>query len=241
MSFAIYTNMRFLFRSLLLLWGSVLCLTDGPRISAILTGQSQSFSLFLAVAWVSMMVSILLRFFPSRTESMGAQREHGENYRPRASVDREKLAAAIRRSNRDALKALAFWLALNALVGWLYVARKISAAILLLISLFYNLADLICIKFFCPFQRWIMSNRCCTTCRIYNWDHMMIHTPALLIPHPAAIPLWLGSALLALRWEWRWYRYPERFLELTNESLACAACRHPGSCQSCVKKKKKAT
>lgn len=239
MTFAMYTNIRLVLRAGLFLWGLLSYWKDSHAIDAILNGEVWEFHLFLAVTWLVMLLSIVSRFFPSRVESMGAQREHKSNFIPREAVSNLSMKEAIRQGNRDAIRSLIFWAILNGILFQLYWAKKIASGVLLLVSLFYSLADLICIKFFCPFQRWLMSNRCCTTCRIYNWDHMMIHTPTLLIPNPMAIPLWLGSAILAIRWEWRWAKYPERFLEVTNRNLTCAQCGHPESCQSCVRKRRK--
>lgn len=239
MTFIMYTNLRLILRAALFLWGLIAYWNDSDTINALLNGQLWEFNLFLAVTWLIMLLSIVSRFFPSSVESMGAQREHERNYVSREAVSDHSMKTAIHQGNRDAIRSLIFWVILNGVLFRLYWAKKITTGVLLLVSLFYSLADLICIRFFCPFQRWLMSNRCCTTCRIYNWDHMMIHTPTLLIPNPMAIPLWLGSAILAVRWEWRWAKHPERFLEVTNRNLSCGHCRHPGSCQSCVRKKRR--
>ena len=83
---------------------------------------------------------------------------------------------------------------------------------LFMVGLAYGVCDIICILFFCPFQTWFMKNRCCTTCRIYNWDFAMLCTPFLLIPgfynshchvpmvmfrgYGEDLPLFLGWSLL---------------------------------------------
>lgn len=66
-------------------------------------------------------------------------------------------------------------------IGILYFADLIDEGILLLISLFYSVYDMICILFFCPFQTWFMKNKCCTICRIYNWDFTMMFTPFIFV------------------------------------------------------------
>ena len=65
----------------------------------------------------------------------------------------------------------------------------------MLISLFYAVCDRICVLFFCPFQVWIMKNRCCVHCRIYRWDYVMMFTPLLFVPGPYSWSL-LGLALI---------------------------------------------
>lgn len=240
MTFQLYTNFRLSVRSALFVWGLVSYLTDGVRIDAILSQGLWEWNLFLVAAWLIMLLGILLRFFPMKSESMGAMKQFARYFRPREKADRERIGQQVRQGNRDAWMALALWVPVNAVIYWLYLTQRISAGMMLLISLFYGVMDMVCIKFYCPFQRWMMKNRCCTTCRIYNWDFLMAHTPTVLIPHPMAVPLWLGSALLAVRWEWNWNRHPERFVEAGNQALSCASCQHPESCQSCVRKKRPA-
>lgn len=239
MTFQLYTNFRLGIRLALFLWGIFSYWTGHARIDAILSGSLWEMDAFLLTAWAIMLISIALRFFPMKSESMGAMKQFVQNYRPRAKIDPATLRKGVRRGNRDALMTLALWLPVNGAIYWLYLSQRITAGVLLLVSLFYSVMDMVCIKFYCPFQRWLMKNRCCTTCRIYNWDFIMTHTPTILIPNPMAVPLWLGSALLAVRWEWNWFRHPERFLEAGNQSLTCGNCRHPVSCQSCIRKRRK--
>ena len=116
------------------------------------------------------------------------------------------------------------WLALNAVIGVLYFTHIIDVAILLLVSLFYGVCDMICILFFCPFQMWFMKNRCCTTCRIYNWDFAMMFTPLLFIPHAYTWSLLAMSLIILLRWKLTVRNRPERFAETTNACLSCKNC-----------------
>jgi hypothetical protein len=112
-----------------------------------------------------------------------------------------------------------------------------------MIGLAYGVCDIICILFFCPFQTWFMKNRCCTTCRIYNWDFAMLCTPFLLIPGFYAYSLLAVALLILARWEVTYKLHPERFSERTNESLRCAnctekLCKHKVQLQHYIKKHK---
>ena len=51
---------------------------------------------------------------------------------------------------------------------------------LFLFTVFFYVCDLICVLIWCPF-RLLMRNRCCTTCRIFNWDHLMMFAPMLFV------------------------------------------------------------
>ena len=122
------------------------------------------------------------------------------------------------------LAAFSSWIALNAIIGMLYYMGIFDKGILLLIALAYSVCDVICILFFCPFQTWIMKNKCCGSCRIYNWDYAMMFTPFIFIPHPFTWSL-LGIALIILfKWEITYRTHPERFVESCNDSISCKNC-----------------
>ena len=102
---------------------------------------------------------------------------------------------------------------------------EFDKGILILIAIAYSVCDIICILFFCPFQTWFMKNRCCATCRIYNWDFAMMFTPFIFIPNWYTYSL-LGCALiLLLRWEITYKLHPERFSVSTNGCLDCSKCK----------------
>ena len=164
-------------------------------------------------------VEMAIRFFPAKLESMGCQKQFARNYEP---ISEESIPTN-QSWKRTALVAVV-WFALNAIIGVLYFMGLIDRGILILIALAYSVCDIICILFFCPFQTWFMKNRCCTTCRIYNWDFAMMFTPLVFIPHWYTYSL-LGCALaLLLRWEITYRIHPERFSVATNRCLDCSRC-----------------
>jgi hypothetical protein len=123
-----------------------------------------------------------------------------------------------------------------------YIQTYAPIILLILIALFFSVCDIICILFFCPFQSWIMKNRCCTTCRIYNWDFAMMFTPLIFLPSLYTYSLLGCALLLLLRWELTYYRHPERFFGKTNACLDCARCeeklcQHKKQLQSFLKKR----
>ena len=185
------------------------------------TAVLKNFTLLLIVVWVFFIVEMLLRFFPSRLESMGCQKQFARNYEPTGAGTNlpENQSWKI-----TALVAL-IWLALNGIVGALYFMNFIDRGILILIAIAYSVCDVICSLFFCPFQTWIMKNRCCATCRIYNWDFAMMFTPLVFVPSLYHYSL-LGCALLLLvRWEIAYRLHPERFSTVTNKCLDCSQCK----------------
>ncbi len=185
----------------------------------------------LVLVWLLFIPEMVLRMFPSRVESMGCGRQFRKNLRPYTGSIRPlplppELAgprAGLVRSLRTAAAA-GSWFALNGIILLLYRRGILDEGALLLVSLFYSVCDIICILFVCPFQLWFLKNRCCTTCRIYNWDFPMMFTPMFFIDHWYPRVLALVSLAVLLQWEVKQKLYPERFFEETNASLACRNC-----------------
>ena len=142
---------KLIFRSLLLIAAIVLYILIRNDLYPTLNRQP----VLLTVLWIIFFVEMILRFFPSNLESMGCQKQFARNYRPKGdNIKPENLSP-----QKTALVAV-LWIALNAVFGVLYYTGLIDEGILVLISLFFAVCDMICILYFCPFQTWIMKNRC---------------------------------------------------------------------------------
>ena len=189
-------------------------LHDGETITEALERRPAA----VAVAWVVFAVEMVLRFFPSRLESPGCQKQFRRNYDKTGET-----RIAIQDNNATVLVAL-LWVILNGVIGALRMADILDDGIMILICSAYSVCDLICILFFCPFQTWFLKNKCCGTCRIYNWDYAMMFTPLFFVRTIYAWSLLALSIALLIRWEITFYRYPERFAENTNEYLQCKNC-----------------
>ena len=186
----------------------------------------------LVVIWLVFFVDMLLRFFPSRHESMGCQKQFERNFRPIKKTP--ELPAEVRqRNNRSVLIVAAVWIALNGVIGVLHLAGVLDKSVMLLLMLFYSVCDIVCILFYCPFQSLMMKNRCCVSCRIYNWDFAMMFTPAIFVRSFYTVTLLLMALALIVRWEITYRLHPERFSEVTNANLSCANCQE----HLCVHKK----
>ena len=190
--------------------------------------------LLLAVA-ITLGTEMVLRFFPSRHDSHGAQKHMKRHF---VATDQKTPA---KRSWVRTFLVVVFWLTLNGIFAVLYYTGIIDANVLFIIGLAYSVCDLICILFFCPFQTWFLKNRCCATCRIYNWDFIMMTTPLALIPSVYTYMLFGLSLILFIQWEILVRRHPERFSEETNAYISCAncperLCRHKPQLQGFLKK-----
>ncbi len=173
--------------------------------------------LILGIVWLVYAVEMLLRFFPSKLESPGCQKQFKRNYKPTGETK------PYWHSWKRTFAAAAAWFALNGAIAALYFTKIIDAGILVLVSLAYGICDMICILFFCPFQTWFLKNRCCVDCRIYNWDFAMMFTPFVFLPHLYTWSLLAMSLAILIRWEVTLRVHPERFSARTN---ACISCQH---------------
>lgn len=219
------TRMHFIklfFRSLLLII-AIICYvsSDNIIITTLLDNFGNHHIIFFFI-WLVFLVEMIFRFFPSNIESMGCQKQFAKCY----IKNNEKISEIERkRANKGAIISLAVWIVLNGFIYFLNIKNIISDGIMVLIALFYSVCDMICILFFCPFQVWFMKNKCCNTCRIYNWDFAMMFTPLLLIKNFYTWSLIICAIALLVRWEITAFRHPERFYESTNSALACKNCQ----------------
>ena len=170
------------------------------------------------ITWAVFVIEMILRFFPSKYESPGCQKQFARNYRKSGSTE-----ITIPDNNATVLVAL-IWIVFNGIFGALYMKDILDDGIMILLCSAYSICDIICILFFCPFQTWFLKNKCCSTCRIYNWDYAMMFTPLFFVRKSYAWSLLALSVALLIRWEITFYLYPERFSENTNDYLKCGNC-----------------
>ena len=210
---------KLIFRSFLFVLCAILYIAHRIKYGVGGFGIIESDSYFIWGISTIFIVEMCFRFFPSQMESRGCQKQFSENYQPTNTTEAPRIDNAAR-----TFMVLLSWILLNAGIAALYYLGIIDQGILVLVCLAYSICDMICILFFCPFQTWMMKNKCCGTCRIYNWDFIMMFTPCVIIDHPMAKILFIISALLCLQWEIIYHIHPERFAENTNAFLQCANC-----------------
>ncbi len=210
--------LKLLYRAALFLVAAIVYCIGRIRNSGELFQGFENEYWLLGIIWIVYAAEMACRFFPSRLESMGCQKQFAHNYKPTGQKDPQL------QSWKCTFAVAAAWLCLNGIIGILYGTGLLDKGILVLISLAYGVCDMICILFFCPFQTWFMKNRCCNVCRIYNWDFAMMFTPFVFIPHPFTWSLLVLSLLLLLRWEITVHRHPERFSDHTNACVSCRNC-----------------
>ena len=174
--------------------------------------------LLILFVWVVFILEMVYRFFPSKLESPGCQKQFACNYKKTGKTD------IIIQDNNATVLVLIIWIGFNMIFGGLHMMGILDDGFMLLLCSAYSVCDVICILFFCPFQTWLLKNKCCSTCRIYNWDYAMMFTPLFFVRKSYLWALLLISFILLIRWEITFYKHSERFSENTNSFLKCENC-----------------
>lgn len=177
------------------------------------------------LAWLVFMTIMLFHILPNNALTMAWKKARGEVFREVKGCDRLRLLEQTQRQNQRAWQVMLVWLCFNAVFGLLYLFSVIGEGELLLLSMFYFVCDYICILFFCPFQSFLMKNKCCINCRIYDWGHFMMFTPMLFVRNFYSWSLFFMSIIVLIHWELEYAKYPERFWEGSNQTLQCRNCR----------------
>lgn len=198
-----------------------------PKSFTVLEGMNffRGFSL-LHLLWALWLLDMVLQMIPSRRFiALGSQKQFGRHFQPAPhDPDREALHGFIKSSTRGASVVLTVWLFFVLILGGLYLLEILDGGIMVLISTAFYVCDLICVLFWCPFRVFFMKNRCCTTCRIFNWDHLMMFVHLLFVPGFFTRSLGLASLAVFLVWEITFFRHPERFWDRSNRALRCISC-----------------
>ncbi len=193
----------------------------------------------LHILWVLWVIDMIQQLIPVKEHiPLGSQKLFRQRFRPfREKINYQALREYVVTTTKAAYKIFILWAVLIAVLGGLFHFGILSASHLFLISVVFYVCDLICVLIWCPF-RLILKNRCCTTCRIFNWDHLMMFTPMLFVNSFFSISLLLLAAAVWVVWEVCVMMYPERFWEQTNEALQCAQCTDKLCTQYCRKLRK---
>lgn len=167
--------------------------------------------------------------------ALGSQKLFANRFKPiLEKINYEALKNYVVTTTKAAYKVFIIWTVVNIVLGILYYTNVINKIWLFMISVFFYVCDLICVLVWCPF-RLLMKNKCCTTCRIFNWDHLMMFTPLIFVGGFYSTSLVIMSILAWLVWELCVMMYPERFSEMTNAALKCSECTDKLCTQYCQK------
>ena len=193
----------------------------------------------LHILWLIWAADMLQQIVPIKNKlPLGSMKLFANRFRP--ILDKwnyENLRGYVISTTQAAYKVFLLWCALIALIGVLYFRGILGNIGLFLISVAFYVCDLICVLIWCPF-RLLMRTRCCTTCRIFNWDHLMMFSPLIFMGGFYAMSLVVMAVAAWLVWELAIMMYPERFWERSNVALRCSECTDKLCTQYCRKLRK---
>lgn len=175
--------------------------------------------------WLGFMIIMIMHLFPNEKRSMALRKEEEKYFQEKANYSEIELLHFVQIQNVRAWQVMLVWLGFNAIFGILYLAHIMDEADLFMLTVFFFLCDYICILFFCPFQTFIMKNKCCVNCRIYDWGHFMMFTPMLFIRNFFSWSLFFTSVVVLIHWEIVYAKHPERFWFGSNKTLQCIHCQ----------------
>ena len=190
----------------------------------------------LHILWVIWLIDMILQLIPAKANiSIGSKKSFMAYFLPiKEKINKKALKDYIVSTTHAAYKVFIIWAALTLALGALYLFGIIPRNILFIFTVVFYVCDLICVLIWCPF-RLIMKNRCCTTCRIFNWDHLMMFSPLIFIGSFYTLSLFFIALAVWCVWEFTVLIHPERFWYNTNEALRCSQCTDKLCTQYCQK------
>ena len=116
------------------------------------------------LVWGLIMIEMVIAMLPdSKYLTMGSKKEFPDYYVPVDGYDRLELYQYVQKNNLGAMWTLIVWMCFNAVFGALYVLDVIAEKELLLLCVFFYLADLICVVIWCPFQSFFLRTSAAST------------------------------------------------------------------------------
>lgn len=228
--------LRLIMRCFILAWCILLFVVHSTQFAVLENRNFFSRFSVLHLLWGVWVADMIMQLVPVKEKvPLGSQKLFRQRFRPiREKVNYQALRQYIIFTTKAAYKVMLLWAALLTAIGMLHYTGIISDTVLFLISVVFYVCDLICVLIWCPF-RLILKNRCCTTCRIFNWDHLMMFTPMIFIKGFYSRSLLVMAFVVWLIWELCVLIYPERFWEYSNEALRCSECTDKLCTQYCQK------
>ena len=193
----------------------------------------------LHLLWIIWIFDMVLQIFPIRNKlPLGSMKLFANRFKPiRDKINYQALRDYVFTTTKAAYKVMLIWIALIVAIGICYYLGLFGKQWLFMISVCFYVCDLICVLIWCPF-RLLMNTRCCTTCRIFNWDHLMMFSPLIFMGGFYAVSLVILAIMAWLIWEVCIMMYPERFWDKSNAALKCSECRDKLCTQYCQKLRK---
>ena len=216
---------KFLFRIGIFITILFFYVINKPLLLQLITTPIHQGITSLHLLWLIFMITMLFHLFPKQNLSMALLKSQKETFEQQENHNPLILYRHLQKQNIAAWRVMLIWICFNMIFGLLYAFDIINEADLFMLTVFYYLCDYICILIYCPFQSFLMKNKCCVNCRIYDWGHFMMFTPMLFIKSFYTWSLFFMSLIVLIKWELIYAKHPERFFEGSNKKLQCQHCK----------------
>lgn len=193
-------------------------------VTVLIRGEVFSYAPIVAIplglVWLQFCLETVSKLLGSRLAPIGATKHLSRNYVP---TGRSKPS---RYDWRKTFGVTCMWGIAVVFFGVGKFTGFLDEGLLVLAFLSLATLDSLCVRFFCPFRVFVMKNKCCTTCRIYNWDGLMVASPLYFIFNVWSWILIGLCLVLFVWWEIAFKLHPERFSDETNAKLRCSECKN---------------
>ena len=217
----------FILRGLTLIGVSVYYL-----VTVLIRGETFSYAPIIAIplglVWLQFCLETVSKLLGLRFAPIGATKHLARNYRPTGRLKPKKY------DWKKTFCIACMWGVAVVFFGVGKFTGFLDEGLLVLAFLSLAVIDSLCVKLFCPFRVFVMKNKCCTTCRIYNWDGLMVASPLYFVFNVWSWILVGLGVVLFVWWEIAYKTHPERFSDETNANLGCAGCKND-ACPSKIK------
>ena len=177
----------------------------------------------MSAFWFASTLMIISWIF-SINQPVGAKKHRKRWFIPaNSTVDNKMLKKQTKEQNKNAAKVAVIWIIFLLVEGLLLHFNIITEKEVILGLIILRIADRLFIMVWCPFGA-IMKNKCCTSCRIYGWDQLMLNSPLVFFPSAYSYSLIALSFIPFIEWELAVHRHPERFFQATNCAIRCSNC-----------------
>lgn len=173
--------------------------------------------------WFGIVVFIIKKMFPEKNEKMASGKRWRKNFN-KAEIKLELIKNLAFLHTKKAYKSQ--WLYLVLIFGFylVFIIFQLSFWWAIIFTLWAGIVDALCITIWCPYRNWLVKNKCCNNCRIFNWGYFMATSPLLIIPSFWTYSIVALTFAIFIQWEFLHLKFPERFYEVSNKNLQCGNC-----------------
>ncbi|QVK17815.1 hypothetical protein KHQ81_13385 [Mycoplasmatota bacterium] len=178
------------------------------------------------ILWLFLVLEMIVLIIPKFNRYSYSGKHLLKHCLPETNYNQEKLDQFTNQNKKRALNSAIFWILLNAPFALLFFLGYLHPRFFYWLFFLYYFFDTVCINIFCIFHVYIVRNKCCNECRIYNWSNFMYCTPLLFMPNFWNYSLIFLSIIILIQWEVSVHFHPERFSSISNRTLQCKHCPH---------------